>query len=119
MKDYKEQAEYYQSRAEAYEVFYTSRLKTYKALICFGGIIAKMWNDVLAYEAKHGKNGKTDDQRGRVSLLQDLYDDFSGLDEENQKLRVMIQTMGSKVDELNGKLESVQKELDNYKNFES
>lgn len=119
MKDYKEQAEYYQSRSEAFEMFYTSRLNTYKALITFGGIIAKMWSDVLAYEAKHGKTGKTDEQRNRLNSLQDLYGDFSGLDEENQKLRVMIQTMGSQVDELNSKLEAVQKELDNYKNFDS
>lgn len=114
MKDYKEQAEYYQSRAEAFEMFYTSRLNTYKALITFGGIIAKMWSDVLAYEAKHGKTGKTDEQRNRLNSLQDLYEDFSGLDEENQKLRVMLQNKDSDIADMNVKLVLTEKLLEKH-----
>lgn len=117
MKDYKEQAEYYHDLAQVYEEFYKNRLKSYRALICFGGVVAKMWSDILAYESKNGRGIRTEEQRARVGLLQDVYDDFSGLDEENQKLRVMIQSMSEKIELLKVENVNLQDKLNNYIDF--
>lgn len=110
-EDYKELCKVYECQIQAFALFYQDRLRFSMALMTLSGIITQMEVDIATYRLKNGSIDKIQPVINRAKSLTMIYDDLQGLDNLNQRYKLILNGNIQRIDALETENALLKKQL--------